>query len=43
MKKVAGKTRVTLEEIRKLKGRSNIAALYRQQSEEKEKPNPPKQ
>ncbi|MFE8073455.1 hypothetical protein QQM79_20990 [Marinobacteraceae bacterium S3BR75-40.1] len=43
MKKVAGKTRASLEEIRKLKGRSNVAALHRQQSEEKVKPSPQKQ
>jgi len=43
MKKVAGKTRVSLEEVRKLKGRSNVAALHRQQGEERAKPSSQKQ
>ncbi|WNO61604.1 hypothetical protein [Rheinheimera sp. MMS21-TC3] len=38
MKKVAGKTRATLEELRKMKGKSNFALLYKQQKEEKSKP-----
>jgi|GEM_PF-5757459 hypothetical protein len=38
MKKVAGRTRVTLEELRKMKGKSNFALLYKQQREEKSKP-----
>jgi len=43
MKKVAGRTRVSLGEIRKLKGRSNIASLYKQQNEERGKPTSKKQ
>jgi len=37
MKKIGNKTRITLEEAKKLKGRSNISKLLSEQAKERSK------
>ncbi|MFL7867111.1 hypothetical protein [Vibrio cincinnatiensis] len=41
MKKQAGKIRVSLEEIKKMKGRSNLSKLIQEQKRERDKPEEP--
>ncbi|GAA5215711.1 hypothetical protein ACFSJ3_10870 [Corallincola platygyrae] len=43
MNKQAGKTRVSLEEIKKMKGRSQLSKLIAEQNKEKAKPDSPKE